>query len=138
MAPARWRRPALRAAVAGGRFVRRSRGPGPGDPYRVAWDQLPTTAPDRTPKPAEVERLVARLRLWQRLLLGFLDPIEDSLYLVAALRALGVNASWRLGRELAPDGDAGYLPWVDWGGAVISTSVPVREQCVEVFAAPST
>jgi hypothetical protein len=49
-----------------------------------------------------VRSAVVRLRIAQRLTVGFLDPIDDSVFLTAGLRLLGIPASFHLGRELAP------------------------------------
>ena len=78
-------------------------------------------------------RAVGRLRVAQRLTTGFLDPVEDALYLVAGLRGLGLPATFHLGRELVPAAPpAGFYAWVECGGRVVSTSLPVREEYIEV------
>jgi hypothetical protein len=80
-------------------------------------------------------RAVVRLRIVQRRLLGFLDPVEDALYLTAGLRRLGFAASFHLGRELAPAiAPGGFHAWVQCGDAVVSTSLPVREEYVPVYS----
>lgn len=129
---------ALRAAAAGVRFVRGSHLGGGEPAFQIAWSQLPATTATRRTTATDLGRVVARLRVYQRLLVGFLDPIDDSLYLVAALRALGLPAIWCLGRQLAPDGPAGYLPWVECAGTVLSTSMPVREEYSTVYAYPDS
>jgi hypothetical protein len=103
----------------------------------VVWAQLPDPAGVRQAVDvAAVGLAVARLRRAQRLLLGFLDPVEDALFLTASLRRLGFPATFHIGREALPTGPAGYLPWIECGGTVVSTSAPVREQYVEIFAHP--
>jgi hypothetical protein len=80
-------------------------------------------------------RAVVRLRIVQRLLVGFLDPVEDALYLTAGLRRLGFAASFHLGRELAPAiAPGGFHAWVQCGDAVVSTSLPVRDEYVLVYS----
>lgn len=92
--------------------------------------RVPPEAPD---VPA-VRRSAARLRFAQRLTIGFLDPVEDAFYLTAGLRALGHPASFHLGRESAPAAaPAGLYAWVQCGDEVVSTSLPVREEYVEIF-----
>ncbi|QTR02983.1 hypothetical protein J7S33_28980, partial [Saccharothrix algeriensis] len=77
---------------------------------------------------------VARLRIVQRLTVGFLSPVEDALFLATGLRHLGFDASFHLGRELVPGtGAAGYYAWVSCGEQVVSTSLPVADEYVEVF-----
>ncbi|MGH3840744.1 MAG: hypothetical protein ACRDS0_04740, partial [Pseudonocardiaceae bacterium] len=83
-----------------------------------------------------VEVLVTRLRLSERLLMGFLDPVEDAVFLTAGLRLLGIPASLLLGRELAPvEPPAGFYAWVQHGGDVVSTSLPVAEEYLVVYRA---
>jgi hypothetical protein len=78
-------------------------------------------------------RAVARLRLMERQLVGFLDPVEDAIFLTAGLRHLGVPAALRLGRELAPAvAPGGLYAWVRCGDEVVSTSLPVSEEYVEI------
>ncbi len=80
---------------------------------------------------------VVRLRTLQRLTMGFLDPVEDALFLTAGLRGLGVDASFHLGRERAPAvAPAGFFAWVSVDGNVVSTSLPVEEEYLEVYRAP--
>jgi hypothetical protein len=70
----------------------------------------------------------------ERLLVGFLDPVDDALFLTAALRRLGVAASFCLGREVAPAvPPAGFFAWVRCGDDVISTSLPVQEEYIQVY-----
>ncbi len=77
--------------------------------------------------------VVTRLRFAQRLTMGFLGPVDDALYLVAGLRRMGIPASFHLGREMVPvTPPAGFHAWVQCGEAVVSTSLPVRETCVEL------
>ncbi|PRX04901.1 UNVERIFIED_ORG: transglutaminase superfamily protein [Actinomadura viridilutea] len=76
---------------------------------------------------------VARLRFAQRLTVGFLDPVDDSVFLTAGLRRLGIPATFHLGRELAPaKPPAGYFAWVQHGDEVVSTSLPVRDEYIEI------
>jgi transglutaminase superfamily protein len=84
---------------------------------------------------ASASRAVVRLRVVQRRLLGFLDPVEDALYLTAGLRRLGFAATFHLGRELAPAiAPGGFHAWVQCGHAVVSTSLPVRDEYVPVYS----
>ncbi|WP_229923017.1 lasso peptide biosynthesis protein [Streptomyces griseocarneus] len=79
-----------------------------------------------------IDSAVARLRVAQRLTMGFLDPVEDALFLTAGLRAMGVPATFHIGRELTPaTPPAGFYAWVEHGGRVVSTSLPVHETYVE-------
>jgi Transglutaminase-like superfamily len=96
-------------------------------------DRWPAVRGRRRPTPKAVGRAVGRLRIAQRLTTGFLDPVEDALYLVAGLRGLGLPATFHLGRELVPASPpAGFYAWVECGGRVVSTSLPVREEYIEV------
>ena len=80
-------------------------------------------------------RAVARLRVVQRAVVGFLDPVEDALYLTAGLRRLGFAASFHLGRELAPAvAPGGFHAWVQCGDAVVSTSLPVRDEYLPIYS----
>jgi hypothetical protein len=80
-------------------------------------------------------RAVVRLRVVQRTLVGFLDPVEDALYLTAGLRRLGFAASFHLGRELAPAvAPGGFHAWVQCGGSVVSTSLPVRDEYLPIYS----
>jgi Transglutaminase-like superfamily len=89
----------------------------------------------RRPATAPAARAVVRLRVVQRLLLGFLDPVEDALYLTAGLRRLGFPASFHLGRELAPAvTPGGFHAWVQCGGSVVSTSLPVRDEYLSIYS----
>jgi len=82
----------------------------------------------------QVAAAVARLRVAQRLMMGFLDPVEDALFLTAGLRRMGIVASFHLGRELAPMAPpAGCYAWVQCGDDVVSTSMPVRQEYLEVY-----
>jgi hypothetical protein len=84
---------------------------------------------------AAAGRAVVRLRVVQRSLVGFLDPVEDALYLTAGLRRLGFAASFHLGRELAPAvAPGGFHAWVQCGGAVVSTSLPVRDEYLSIYS----
>ncbi|GAA1541257.1 hypothetical protein GCM10009730_57980 [Streptomyces albidochromogenes] len=87
----------------------------------------------RVAGPRDAAAAVARLRVAQRLTMGFLDPVDDALFLVAGLRRMGIPASFHLGRELVPvTPPSGFYAWVQCGEAVVSTSMPVRETYVEV------
>jgi hypothetical protein len=69
------------------------------------------------------------------MLVGFLDPVEDALFLTAGLRRLGFAATFHLGRELAPAvAPGGFHAWVQCGGTVLSTTVPVRDEYVHVYS----
>ena len=100
--------------------------------YRLpSW---PDARPGRSDS-ASASRAVVRLRVVQRLLVGFLDPVEDALYLTAGLRRLGFAASFHLGRELAPAvAPGGFHAWVQCGGSVVSTSLPVRDEYLPIYS----
>jgi hypothetical protein len=104
--------------------------------YRLApWPQ----ARERRDNAAAAARAVVRLRVVQRLLLGFLDPVEDALFLTDGLRRLGFAATFQLGRELAPAvAPGGFHAWVECGDAVLSTSVPVRDEYIPVYRSESS
>jgi hypothetical protein len=104
----------------------------PGGGYELpAW---PEPGRGRTDSAAAC-RAVARLRVVQRSLVGFLDPVEDALYLTAGLRRLGFAASFHLGRELAPAvAPGGFHAWVQCGGTVVSTSLPVRDEYLPIYS----
>ncbi|MGQ4361162.1 hypothetical protein [Streptomyces sp. SAS_272] len=94
---------------------------------RVRWE----------PGPGRIDRAVAGLRAAQRLKVGFLDPVEDAIYLMAALRLMGLRASFHLGREVAPAAPpAGFYAWVECEGRVVSTTLPVRDEYAEVHRSP--
>lgn len=77
---------------------------------------------------------VARLRMAERVLMGFLDPVEDALFVAAGLRSLGYPATFHLGRETAPVvAPGGFYAWAQCDGAVVTTSLPVREEYTEVL-----
>jgi hypothetical protein len=81
-----------------------------------------------------VDAAVARLRVAERLMLGFLDPVEDALFVTAGLRRLRFPASFHLGRELVPSAaPAGFYAWAQVGDQVVSTSLPVQEEYLEVY-----
>jgi hypothetical protein len=103
-----------------------------GGGYRLApW---PQARAGRTGA-AAASRAVVRLRIVQRMLVGFLDPVEDALFLTAGLRRLGFAATFHLGRELAPAvAPGGFHAWVQCGDAVVSTSVPVRDEYINVYS----
>jgi hypothetical protein len=77
---------------------------------------------------------VPRLRLAQRRALGFLDPVDDAVFLVAGLRVLGFAATFHLGREIVPAASTpGFFAWAEHDGQVLSTSLPVHETYLEVY-----
>ncbi|MBC6459923.1 lasso peptide biosynthesis protein [Actinomadura sp. HBU206391] len=87
----------------------------------------------RARKARRTRAAVALLRIAQRLTVGFLDPVDDSVFLTAGLRRLGIPASFHLGRELAPSRPpAGYFAWVQHGDDVVSTSLPVKDEYIEI------
>lgn len=95
--------------------------------------RLPEVSYRKKVSSMSVEALVARLRVAERLLMGFLDPVDDAVFLTAGLRLLGIPASLFLGRELAPaEPPAGFYAWVQHGGVVVSTSLPVAEEYLVV------
>ena len=100
--------------------------------YRIAaW---PAVRPRH--REIRVDRAVVRLRRAERAMLGFLDPVEDALFLTAGLRRLGLPASFHLGRELAPAvAPGGMYPWVQVDDEVVSTSLPVLDEYAEIFRA---
>jgi hypothetical protein len=121
-----------RAALAGLWFVATSRGKD--SMYRLDWDRALVAVTSGPPRPPNA--LVEELRVRGRMLGGFLDPLEDALFLTVALRRLGLAASFHVGRELVPRvPPAGLFAWVQCGDEVVSTSLPVREQYVEVLCA---
>ncbi|MFG2994625.1 lasso peptide biosynthesis protein [Streptomyces sp. NPDC048257] len=96
-------------------------------------DRWPARRGDLRPTPRAVGRAIARLRIAQRLTTGFLDPVEDAVYLTAGLRGVGLPATFHLGREVVPASPpAGFYAWVECDGKVVSTSLPVREEYIEV------
>jgi hypothetical protein len=103
----------------------------------AGWPPLPRrTSSRRAPSRQRVSSAVVRLRVAQRLLLGFIDPVRDAVFLTAGLRRLGMPASFHLGREVVGSAPpAGFFAWVECGGRVVSTSLPVREEYVEVHRA---
>ena len=113
-------------------FVEAARGPG-GIYSLERWPQVRgRIRPSVGARQAEAA--VARLRVAQRLMMGFLDPVEDALFLTAGLRGMGIVASFHLGRELAPMAPpAGFYAWVQCGDDVVSTSLPVRQEYLEVY-----
>jgi Transglutaminase-like superfamily len=83
---------------------------------------------------AAAARAVVRLRIVQRMLVGFLDPVEDALFLTFGLRRLGFPATFHIGRELAPAiAPGGFHAWVQCGGTVVSTSLPVHDEYIPVY-----
>jgi hypothetical protein len=124
----------MSAARSAREFVNEARGDD--GMYRLEWPSGPVGAEVSA---RAVTKLVVRLRMAERLLMGFLDPIEDAVFLTAGLRRLGVAATLHLGRETAPAAPpAGFFAWVECGGRVVSTSLPVREEYVEVYRLQST
>ncbi|MDQ3988201.1 MAG: lasso peptide biosynthesis protein [Actinomycetota bacterium] len=121
----------MRAAREARAFVETARGAG--GTYSVErWPQVRGRA-RRTVGVRQAEAAVTRLRVAQRLMMGFLDPVEDALFLTAGLRRMGMDASFHFGRELAPMAPpAGFYAWVQCGDDVVSTSLPVRQEYLEV------
>lgn len=119
----------MRAASQASGFVRESRGRD--GMYQLRW---PANRGKKSPSTGRVAGMVARLRIAQRVSMGFLDPVEDALFITAGLRSMGVPASFHLGRELAPVwSPAGFYAWVSCHAQVVSTSLPVEEEYVEVY-----
>ncbi|WAU82820.1 lasso peptide biosynthesis protein [Streptomyces sp. Qhu-G9] len=99
--------------------------------YELEWPPVHTKFGDRT---RGAPLAVARLRVAERMLMGFLDPVEDALFVTAGLNSLGYPASFHLGRETAPVvAPGGFYAWVQCGGSVVSTTLPVREEYTEVL-----
>ncbi|MFE4537474.1 hypothetical protein ACFRKB_20680 [Streptomyces scopuliridis] len=99
--------------------------------YALDWPPVHGRARN---SPRGAARAVARLRVAERLSVGFLDPVEDALFITAGLRGLGYPASFHLGRETAPVvAPGGFYAWAQCGGAVLTTSLPVREEYTEVL-----
>jgi hypothetical protein len=99
--------------------------------YALDWPAV-RARPGRTPRGAA--KAVARLRVAQRMTMGFLDPVEDALFTAAALRDLGFPVTFHLGREKAPlVAPGGFYAWVQHGDEVLTTSLPVREEYTEVL-----
>ncbi|MFC9502578.1 hypothetical protein [Streptomyces sp. NPDC057002] len=120
----------LRSARAGKVFLESSRRDG-GTFDFAAWPQVPGRRFGPVGRPRSA---VSGLRTVQRLTVGFLDPVEDAIYLTVGLRRMGFPASFHLGREVAPAAPpAGFYAWVRCGGAVLSTSLPVKEEYVEIY-----
>ncbi|MER8072340.1 hypothetical protein ABTZ59_29020 [Streptomyces sp. NPDC094034] len=119
----------LKAALGARRFVesvRREDGI-----YQI--DDWPRARGKRGGRVRRINSAVGRLRVSERLMMGFLDPVEDALFLTAGLRKMGIPASFHLGRELVPTTPpAGFYAWVEYGGEVLSTSLPVHETYIEV------
>ncbi|MBW5424100.1 hypothetical protein GKQ77_21450 [Streptomyces sp. BG9H] len=119
----------LRSAQAGKEFLESSRRDGGLFDF-APWPPVPA----RRFGPVGRARTVTGLRAVQRLTVGFLDPVEDAIYLTAGLRRLGFPASFHLGRETVPAAPpAGLYAWVRCGGDVLSTSLPVTEEYVEIY-----
>lgn len=98
--------------------------------------RLPEVSYPKKVPSMSVQVLVGRLRVAERLLMGFLDPVSDAVFLTAGLRLLGIRASLFVGRELAPfEPPAGFYAWVQHGGVVVSTSLPVAEEYLVVHRA---
>lgn len=119
----------LQAAARAREFVRESRGRD--GMYQLRW---PACVCGKSPSPRRLAGQVARLRVAQRISMGFLDPVEDALFVTAGLRAMGIPASFHLGRELAPvSSPAGFYAWAAYRGRAVSTSLPVEEEYAEVY-----
>jgi hypothetical protein len=88
---------------------------------------------DRQTRRGNAAPTVYRLRVIQRLSMGFLDPVEDAIFLTEGLRRMGFDASFHIGRELVPmRAPGGFFAWVTCHDDVVSTSIPVREEYVEI------
>ena len=119
---------AMRAARGARKFLAEAKEAGGGS-YRLDEWPEPRGASGRR----NVRAAVVRLRIAQRLTVGFLDPVDDSVFLTAGLRLLGIPATFHLGRELAPaKPPAGYFAWVQYGDDVLSTSLPVEDEYIEI------
>lgn len=103
---------------------------------RYLLDGWPGTDRPRTDGTAAARAVVA-LRLVERATLGFLDPVEDAIFLTAGLRRMGFAATFHLGREVAPArAPGGFHAWVECAGRVVNTSLPVHAEYVTVHRAP--
>jgi hypothetical protein len=120
---------AMRVAREAREFLAEAKGAGGGS-YRLdEWPESRGAGLDRQ----NVRAAVVRLRIAQRLTVGFLDPVDDSVFLTAGLRLLGIPVSFHLGRELAPARPpAGYFAWVQYEDDVLSTSLPVKDEYIEI------
>ncbi|CAM3745427.1 lasso peptide biosynthesis protein [Kibdelosporangium persicum] len=100
--------------------------------YKIeSWPQV-----SPGPRARRVDDVVTSLRIEQRNSVGFLDPVEDALYVTAGLRRMGFPASFHIGREVVPAmPPAGFYAWVECDGEVVSTSLPVKETYLEVYRA---
>jgi hypothetical protein len=120
----------LRAGLQARDFLHSVRGQH-GDYQFSSW---PEPVRRRSAEPVRIGPTIARLRTVQRLTVGFLDPLEDAVFLMAALRGLAIDASFHLGRELVPAAaPAGLYAWVQCGDEVVSSSLPVREEYLELY-----
>ncbi|GLZ06800.1 hypothetical protein Acsp03_42660 [Actinomadura sp. NBRC 104412] len=121
---------AAKAAREAREFLAKAKGPG--GSYRLEeWPRVRGGV--RRGKARDVRPDVVRLRIAQRLTAGFLDPVDDAVFLTAGLRRLGFPVSFHLGRELATARPpAGYFAWVQHGDEVVSTSLPVRDEYIEI------
>jgi hypothetical protein len=120
----------LRSARAGKVFLESSRRNG----GKFDFAPWPQAAAPRFGPVGRARSAVSGLRAVERLTVGFLDPVEDAIYLTVGLRRMGFPASFHLGREVAPAvPPAGFYAWVRCGGDVLSTSLPVKEEYVEIY-----
>ncbi|MEG8275812.1 hypothetical protein [Streptomyces sp. AHA2] len=120
----------LKSARAGRVFLESSRRDG-GTFDFAPWPQV---RPRRFGPVGRAATAVSGLRAVQRMSVGFLDPVEDAICLTVGLRHMGFAASFHLGREIVPAAPpAGFYAWVRCGGAVLSTSLPVKEEYVEIY-----
>ncbi|MDJ0460323.1 lasso peptide biosynthesis protein [Streptomyces sp. H27-C3] len=102
-----------------------------GGAYELEWPRVKRKFDGRS---RGAPYAVVRLRVAERMLMGFLDPVEDALFVTAGLNSLGYPASFHLGRETAPVvAPGGFYAWVQCGGSVVTTSLPVREEYTEVL-----
>jgi hypothetical protein len=120
---------AMRAAREAREFLAEAKGTGDGS-YRLdEWPESRGAGLDGR----NARAALVRLRIAQRRTVGFLDPVDDSIFLTAGLRLLGIPVSFHLGRELAPaKPPGGYFAWVQYGDDVLSTSLPVKDEYIEI------
>ncbi|MFC5723979.1 hypothetical protein ACFP1Z_27815 [Streptomyces gamaensis] len=100
---------------------------------RCATDELVGMLERPTPaSPWRVGALDAAraARATQRAVCGFASPLRESALTAVALRELGHCAGLVVGVEPVPDGGRRRLcSWVEVGGRVVSTDVPVETLC---------
>jgi hypothetical protein len=96
-------------------------------------------APDRAGTTRSPTRDLTGLRLrWRLLTGGRASARHETVFLAAALLALGHPARLVVGREIAPvSGNARYLSWVEVADTVLFTGLPVHELYFPVAVLPS-